>query len=239
MAWGRIDHSLSGRPSSAATGMSPGSGSSTAPRSVSSQKGYAGARLADIAAAAGMQAGSLYYHFPGRDELVEEVLRQGVARTQDRVRQEVEALPADATALDRLQAAIAGHVLAVLQIGDYTSANIRIFGQIPDEVRERHLVDQRRYGAYWNTLLEEAWAAGEIRTDADLSVVRMLILGAANWSAEWFRPGGSSTPEGVAEELVRMVCDGLATGRRPGAARPAAPAATGGSGRGRARSARR
>jgi AcrR family transcriptional regulator len=210
---------------------------------VFSQKGYAGARLADIAAAAGMQAGSLYYHFPGRDELVEEVLRQGVARTHDRVRQEVEALPAGATALDRLRAAIAGHVLAVLQIGDYTSANIRIFGQIPDDVRTRHLVDQRRYGAYWNGLLEEARAAGEIRADADLSVVRMLILGAANWSAEWYRPDRSSSPEEVADELVRMVCDGLGTtpptGKRPGGARPAAPAATGDSGRGRARSGRK
>jgi hypothetical protein len=131
----------------------------------------------------------------------------------------------------------------VLRIGDYTSANIRIFGQVPDEIRERHLVDQRRYGAYWNELLEAARAAGEIRADADLSVVRMLILGAANWSAEWYRPDGGSGPDQVADELVRMVCDGLAagaaTGKRPGAGRPATPAASGGSGRGPARSARR
>lgn len=209
---------------------------------VFSEKGYAGARLADIAAAAGMQTGSLYYHFPGRDELVEEVLRQGVARTHDRVRQRVEALPKTASALERVRAAIAGHVLAVLQIGDYTSANIRIFGQVPNEIRERHLVDQRRYGAYWNELLDAARAAGEIRADADLSVVRMLILGAANWSAEWYRPDGGSDPDEVADELVRMVCDGLAavtTGKRRGAGRPAAPAASGGSGRGPARSARR
>jgi AcrR family transcriptional regulator len=210
---------------------------------VFSEKGYAGARLADIAAAAGIQTGSLYYHFPGRDELVEEVLRQGVARTHDSVRERVEALPDGASALDRVRAAIAGHVLAVLQIGDYTSANIRIFGQVPDEIRARHLVDQRRYGAFWNELLEAARAAGEIRADADLSVVRMLILGAANWSAEWYRPDGGSGPDAVADELVRMVCDGLAagaaTGKRPAAGRPAAPAATGGSGRGPARSGRR
>ncbi|HET9769778.1 MAG TPA: TetR/AcrR family transcriptional regulator [Acidimicrobiia bacterium] len=208
---------------------------------VFSEKGYAGARLADIAAAAGMQAGSLYYHFPGRDELVEEVLRQGVARTHGSVRQAVEALPEKASALDRVRAAIAAHVRAVLQIGDYTSANIRIFGQVPDDIRARHLVDQRSYGAYWNGLLEAARAAGDIRADADLSVVRMLILGAANWSAEWYRPEGASSPDDVAEELVRMVCDGLAapTGKRPAAGRPAAPAASGESGRGPARSGRR
>lgn len=198
---------------------------------VFSEKGYAGARLADIAAAAGMQAGSLYYHFPGREELVEEVLRQGVARTFERVRHSVDALPGNASALDRLRAAIAGHVLAVLQIGDYTSANIRIFGQIPDEIRTRHLADQRRYGAYWKELLERARDAGEIRADADLSVVRMLILGAANWSAEWYRPGGELSPDDVAAELVTMVCDGLA--------RPAAPAGIGESGPAPARSGRR
>jgi AcrR family transcriptional regulator len=198
---------------------------------VFSEKGYAGARLADIAAAAGMQAGSLYYHFPGREELVEEVLRQGVDRTHDRVRRSVEALGDNASALDRVRAAIAGHVRAVLQIGDYTSANIRIFGQIPDEIRTRHLVDQRRYGAYWKELLEAARAAGEIRADADLSVTRMLILGAANWSAEWYRPDGNLSPDDVADELVTLVCDGLA--------RPATRAASGGSDPGRARSGRR
>ena len=32
--------------------------------------GYSGARLSDIAAGAGMQAGSLYYHFDSREALL-------------------------------------------------------------------------------------------------------------------------------------------------------------------------
>ncbi|ORB76440.1 hypothetical protein BST46_30110, partial [Mycobacterium timonense] len=49
-------------------------------------KGYAGTRLSDVAAAANTQAGSLYYHFPSREELVEEVLRVGQERTSGFVR---------------------------------------------------------------------------------------------------------------------------------------------------------
>lgn len=176
-------------------------------------QGYAGARLSDIAAAAGLQAGSLYYHFDSRDELVEEVLRAGVGRAIDFVRQQVESLPPDASPRDRLQAAMTAHLIMVLEIGDYTSANIRIFGQVPEAIRRRHLKQQRAYGAYWRGLLESAQEAGELRSDVDTSVIRMLILGALNWSVEWYRPTGRHRAEEVATQFVTMVFEGLA---RPG-----------------------
>ena len=175
-------------------------------------KGYAGARLADIAAAADMQAGSLYYHFASREQLVEEVLRVGVERTVGFVHRSVDALPADAPPSDRLRTAMTAHLLTVLEIGDYTSANIRIFGQVPEDIRRRHLADQRQYGAYWRLLFEAARDAGEIRPDVNLSVIRMLVLGALNWSAEWFQPTGAVTAEEVAAEFVAMVFEGLAVG---------------------------
>ncbi|HEV7862705.1 MAG TPA: TetR/AcrR family transcriptional regulator [Acidimicrobiia bacterium] len=171
-------------------------------------KGYAGARLSDIAERAGMHTPGVYYYFVSKEDLVEEVLRVGVARARAYVESRVAAVPAGSPVLDRLRAAIEGHVLMVLEIGDYTSANIRIFGQVPDDVRLRHLADQRAYGAVWRALLEDARAAGELRPDLDLGVVRMLILGALNWSAEWYRPG-PLTAEDVAREATAMILDGL------------------------------
>jgi AcrR family transcriptional regulator len=172
-------------------------------------RGYAGARLTDIAEAAGMQAGSLYYHFASREELVEEVLRAGVQQAYDYMRGAVDALPPDASAIDRLRAAVTAHLLAVVELGDYTSANIRIFGQIPEEIRKRHLRDQRKFGAYLGKLLEAARDAGEIRSDLDLSVVRMLVFGALNWTVEWYEPGGRVSAEEIADQFLTMVLEGL------------------------------
>jgi AcrR family transcriptional regulator len=171
-------------------------------------KGYAGARLSDIAEAADMHTPGVYYYFPSKEALVEEVLRDGVARASAYVQERVAAVPEGSPALDRLRAAIEGHVLMILEIGDYTSANIRIFGQVPDDIRARHLADQRAYGNVWRALLEGARAAGEIRPDLDLSVIRMLILGALNWTAEWYRPGAQTAAE-IAREATTMICEGI------------------------------
>ena len=172
-------------------------------------KGYAGARLSDIAEAAEMHTPGVYYYFPSKEDLVEEVLHAGVARAAAFVEERLAAVPEGASALDRLRAAIEGHVLMVLEIGDYTSANIRIFGQLPADIRHRHLAQQRAYGDLWRSLLEEARAAGELRPDLDLSVLRMLILGALNWTVEWHRPGMLSATE-VARHATTMICEGIA-----------------------------
>ena len=42
------------------------------------EKGYAASTLRDIAASAGMKAGSLYYHFNSKEEMLDAILDQGV-----------------------------------------------------------------------------------------------------------------------------------------------------------------
>jgi AcrR family transcriptional regulator len=192
--------------------------------------GYAGTRLSDVAAAAKTQAGSLYYYFSSREELVEEVLRVAQERTSGYVRRRVAALPEDASPLDRLREAVDAHLATILEIGDYTAATMRIIGQVPEEIRKRRLHEQREYGLFWRGLVDGAKAAGEIRPDLDGSVVRMFLLGAMNTSPDWFRPGepGLST-EQFERQLVVVFMEGIATsrvrGRRPIDAELAAVAA--------------
>jgi AcrR family transcriptional regulator len=181
------------------------------------RRGYASVTLKDIAALAEMQAGSLYYHFDTKEELVEAVLDAGVDGAIAATREAVDALGPEAHPLARLRAAIAAHVRFVLAEDAYASANIRILGHVPDAVRARHLRRQRVYGAFWRTLFREAAQAGAIRADLDLSVARMLALGALNWSVEWYREGGR-TPSEIAAHATTMILDGV-TPRGGGAKR--------------------
>jgi AcrR family transcriptional regulator len=178
------------------------------------RRGYATVTLKDIAALADMQAGSLYYHFDTKEELVEAVLDAGVDGAIAATREAVDALGPDADPLTRLRIGLAAHLRFVLAESPYASANLRILGQVPEPIRERHLKRQRAYGAFWRTLFRDAAAAGAIRTDLDLSVARMLALGALNWSVEWYREG-QRTPSEVATQAATMILDGLTP--RPGA----------------------
>ncbi len=176
--------------------------------------GYAAVTLKDIAARASMQAGSLYYHFDTKEDLVEAMLAVGVDGAYAATREAVHALGPGAEPIARLRAAIAAHLRDVLSEGAYASANLRILGQLPDAVRERHLKRQRAYGAFWKRLFADAAEAGAIRADLDLSVVRMLTLGALNWSVEWYRDGKRSPAE-IAAHAATIVLDGLAAPARP------------------------
>jgi len=174
------------------------------------EQGYANARLADIAELADMQTGSLYYHFDGREDLVAEILRLGIETSWQHVRDAVDAVPASGTPLDRLEAAVRAHTLAVLEISDYGSAQARIVGQVPPDVLKGHEADQRHYGAYWNDLIKAAADAGQLRPGTDLFVARMLLFGALNWTAEWYEPGRGKSAAVVADQAVAMVLHGLA-----------------------------
>jgi TetR/AcrR family transcriptional regulator, cholesterol catabolism regulator len=59
--------------------------------------GYTKTSLRDIGERAGMKAGSLYYHFAWKEELVAEVLRTGVKRVHRAVVSAIDALDPDTT----------------------------------------------------------------------------------------------------------------------------------------------
>jgi TetR/AcrR family transcriptional regulator, cholesterol catabolism regulator len=173
------------------------------------ERGFAATRLSDIAERADLQTPSLYYHFSSKEELIEEVLALSVTRTFEHVKRRVAEVEGG-DRLDRLRAAIEAHVEMVLITGSYATANLRLYGQMPEDIRRRLQRTQRQVGRYWNQLLQDAADAGEIRADLDLSAVRMLMLGALNWTAEWYRAGRLS-PQQLAQHATVILLDGIAT----------------------------
>lgn len=170
-------------------------------------QGYAAVTLRTVAAEVGVKPASLYYHFANKDDLVAEVLDAGIQLVLDAVREAVAAVPPDAGHEARLRAAVQGHLHSLLAHSDYTSANVRIFGQLPPEVQARNLPLRTAYEDLWGRLLREAEAAGCLRPGVDLRLFRRLLLGALNASVEWFRPD-----IGPIEELANQTADLLLHG---------------------------
>lgn len=172
--------------------------------------GYAGTTLRAIATECDMKAGSLYYHFASKDAIVAEVLDIGVQRVFDAVKQAVATLPPDAPLVDTLRCAIEAHMRALLLSHDFTSANIRILGQVPEPVRDGHKALRRRYERYWLTLLTGLRQRDMVRAGNDLSRTVFFLFGAMNWATEWYHERKSALSV-VASELADLVAHGLHT----------------------------
>lgn len=169
--------------------------------------GYAATTLREVADAAGIKAGSIYYHFESKDQILGEVLDKGILAVIDAVQQRVNSLPPKATARQRVAAAIEGHLWGLLHHGDFTSANIRVYGQIPPAAKNRHRKIRREYADYWDRLLEDALQRGELRPDTSTTIIRLFVIGALNWTVEWYNPQKGSFQDFV-KQITSIVFDG-------------------------------
>jgi AcrR family transcriptional regulator len=151
-------------------------------------RGYTETSLRDIGEQVGMKAGSLYYHFSSKEELAAEVLRIGVRRVHDAVVLAMTKLGADADVKSRLRVAMEAHLAALLDKSDYTSAHIHCFPYVPEGLRRKLSKERRGYEEVWRKLLDDAAAAGALAPGVDRAAARLAILGALNWSLEWYNP---------------------------------------------------
>lgn len=172
--------------------------------------GYAATTLREVADAAGVKAGSIYYHFESKEEILGEVLDKGIMIVAEAVRTRIEALPESASWRERIAAGIEGHLWGMLHYGDFTSANMRIYGQIPSSAKNRHKVIRRAYADYWDHLFESALASGELRHDTSTAIIRLFVIGALNWTVEWYNPQRGSFQD-FARQITVIVFDGILT----------------------------
>lgn len=176
---------------------------------VLSRQGYAGTRLSDVAHRASIQTPAIYYYFASRDDLIEEVLASGLADMREHLKSTLAALPSDTPALDKILVAAETHLRHELELSDYTTASIRNQGQVPSHLRKRGDQEADSYGALWRELFDEATRTGQLRSDLDPRIAQLLVLGALNWTAEWWDPRRFSLDAIVttAEMLIRDALD--------------------------------
>lgn len=120
----------------------------------------------------------------------------------------MESLPKDTQPRQRLSAAIHSHLAAVLSKSDYVRANITEYRRASAEVRARNLQLRQEYADYWRLLLDAAQKSNDIHANVDLTLLRLFILGALNWAADWFDQRKETVAE-ISEKFTDYLCNGV------------------------------
>lgn len=151
-------------------------------------KGYRETTIREISNAIGMLPGSVYYHFPSKHELLLAVYEEGVRRM---LQQLEEAHDANEDPWRQVERTLVAHLEAILDQSDYARVLISVRPEHVPEVSAALRKLRDRYERHFRDLIE----ALPLPPSTDRGLLRLMLIGAANWSQVWYRPGGRSPAE--------------------------------------------
>jgi AcrR family transcriptional regulator len=176
-------------------------------------RGFAAAGMRDIAVAADLSPGNLYHYFKGKDEL----LYFCQHRTLDHLLAALnDARRGTGPLADRLRALAAAHVRCVIDELQGSAAHFEL-DALPKRLRAAVVAKRDRYERGVRSLVAEGMRTGQLHA-IDAAIATRAFLGALNWTAHWYRPDGSDSPQRVADVVSAFAIAGLS----PRAGQPAA-----------------
>ena len=170
------------------------------------RQGYVGTTLRQIAAAAGIKAGSIYHHFESKESLFVAVLNDGIVVMSDAFDEALDMLAAADEVAAHVQEHVRSHLSAIFENGPYTTAHVTSFFSAPAEVRSAVVPKRDSYEQKWNQLFEELFPAVDAK---ELRLRRLILFGAMNATAEWFDPAGSLSVDQLAATISDQFLQGV------------------------------
>jgi AcrR family transcriptional regulator len=166
-------------------------------------QGYHGTTLEDIALQLGVRKTALYHYFPDKEAILYACHREGL--------EEVAGILTEArrrsTYAERLAYAVREHVRVMTDTLEGSSLALEVSALAPRH-RAEVIAARDRYERALRDIVRRGIAAGEFRpVDAKLAV--FAILGAINWVARWYAPGGAVRPPALGAHFSDHLVRGL------------------------------
>jgi AcrR family transcriptional regulator len=160
--------------------------------------GFEATSMRDIAGKAGMLAGSMYYHFPSKNDLIAAVYAAGVAEIGAAVDAAIALSRTRSQApWSRLEAACAAHLESLLADSAHAAVMTADLHRLDPRLRRRLVAMRDGYEQRFVELI----AALPLAAGIDRSLWRLQLLGSLNWTPTWYRRRGKS-PAAIARSIV-------------------------------------
>jgi TetR/AcrR family transcriptional regulator, cholesterol catabolism regulator len=172
------------------------------------EKTYPAVSMRDISDAVGILPGSLYVHISKKEDLLQQIVEQGIQHYLDAIEPVVES---EQNAPERLRGAIQAHMHVLAESQSQTRVAFHQWIHLNATAKRRVIKLRRRYEALFAQIIDEGIEAGEFRATKSPRVTTLAIIGMLNSATEWFSPTGELTADQVADILSDNALTGLRT----------------------------
>ncbi|SHK33322.1 transcriptional regulator, TetR family [Marinobacter antarcticus] len=165
-------------------------------------KGYERTTVRDLAAAVGIQSGSLFHHFRTKEEILKAVMVETI-RLNTAVMQA--AMSAADSNREKLRALVSAELESINgQTGEAMAVLVFEWRSLSEASQAEVLKLRDIYEALWLDVLNALKDEGALV--ADPFVVRRMLTGALSWTVTWYRPErGGLTQDGLTDQVVAML----------------------------------
>lgn len=166
------------------------------------QKGYSATTIRDIANAVGMRSGSPFYHFRTKHDMLRAVVLEGIGTMNEAV---AKAANSGKSPRATFEAMLRAHLDQLLgeQGRDFAAALLHESRHLDPAELAEVVALKDRYEAMWQKALQDLKRAGLIADDSQ--VARLFLMGALNWTVQWYRPDGPRSIDQIARQLASFL----------------------------------
>ncbi len=170
------------------------------------KRGFNGTSMRDIANSVGLLPGSLYAHIDSKEALLFEIVTGGISQFISAVEA---ASASTADPIEKLRRMIVAHVEIVATNPERSQVVFhqwRFLGpdNLPDAIDRR-----RQYETHFVDVIRMGSEAGVFKPDLNLRITVLTILGALNWTPEWFSPDGRLSATALGEMMADVLLGGV------------------------------
>jgi AcrR family transcriptional regulator len=168
------------------------------------RNGFTRATMGEIADKVQMAKGNLYYYFPSKQDLLFFCQDESLGRLIEKA---TDISKTKGTADEQLRAMIVFHIQTILQELPGSTAHTD-FRSLPRPLLQKVIRKRDRYESAYRSVIERGIRQGIFRR-CNVKTATWAILGALNWSVQWFSPKGKLSADELGHDFAELFISAL------------------------------
>ena len=169
------------------------------------KNGYTASSMRDLAKDVGIEAGSLYSHFSGKEAILKSICFK---MANDYLNSLDPILELDLSPKDKLELAIQSHIRVLTKDPKASSVFQHDWKYMTGENLAEFLKMRQQYEEGFQKILKDGLSSKEFFAE-DEKFLLLTILSAINWTSQWYQADGKFKPDQIAKMLSNILIKGI------------------------------